>query len=61
MDFHDHNQKEKKRTNVNIESTLDGSVDRNGQPAVRSGTGNWVAANLLLCKLKYNFREIDYL
>lgn len=30
------------------ECTLDGSVDRKGQPAVRERTGSWFAAILIL-------------
>ena len=30
------------------EFTLDGSVDRNGKPAVRGRSGNWTAGILLL-------------
>ncbi|CAI9103392.1 OLC1v1001859C2 [Oldenlandia corymbosa var. corymbosa] len=40
---------EKKRTvDRKIECTLDGSVDRRGQPAVRESSGKWFAGNLLL-------------
>lgn len=31
--------------------TLDGTVDRHGQPAIRSKTGTWVSGILLLGKL----------
>ncbi|XP_076941037.1 protein NRT1/ PTR FAMILY 7.3-like isoform X1 [Bidens hawaiensis] len=39
---------EEKKAKKNEECTLDGSVDRKGQPAVRETTGSWFAAILIL-------------
>lgn len=50
MEFHD--QKDKTTVNHRMECTLDGTVNRHGQPAVRDATGNWFAGNLLLCMSK---------
>lgn len=42
---------EKKMTKEEEDYTLDGTVDRHGQPAIRSKTGTWVSGILLLGKL----------
>ncbi|KAK1413296.1 hypothetical protein QVD17_35068 [Tagetes erecta] len=39
---------DEKKAKKNEERTLDGSVDRKGQPAVRERTGSWFAAILIL-------------
>lgn len=39
---------EEKKVKKNEECTLDGSVDRKGEPAVRERTGSWFAAILIL-------------
>lgn len=40
------------------ERTLDGSVDRNGKPAVRGRSGNWTAAILLLGTISHKIIAI---
>lgn len=42
------------------ELTLDGSVDLNGHPAIRTKSGRWAAAIIILCKL-HKHKLIAYL
>ncbi|XP_076941038.1 protein NRT1/ PTR FAMILY 7.3-like isoform X2 [Bidens hawaiensis] len=48
MDCFNIRRVEEKKAKKNEECTLDGSVDRKGQPAVRETTGSWFAAILIL-------------
>lgn len=42
-------------------TTLDGTVDWHGRPAIRSKSGRWLAGIIILCKLSLSLSKYIFL